>query len=109
MAMSDDVINIEVDGKPVEARPGQMLIEVTDSVGAYDLTELAAGSYSVRVDSGTLPAGLVLSTGNLPLPVTLAVAEDFDTADFGYGPAPIFSDGFESGDTSAWSVTTPAP
>jgi NADH-quinone oxidoreductase subunit G len=33
--MSDDIVNIEVDGKPVEARPGQMLIEVTDSVGAY--------------------------------------------------------------------------
>jgi NADH-quinone oxidoreductase subunit G len=33
--MSDHVINIEVDGKPVEARPGQMLIEVTDAVGAY--------------------------------------------------------------------------
>jgi NADH-quinone oxidoreductase subunit G len=33
--MSDDVINLEVDGKPVEARPGQMLIEVTDAVGAY--------------------------------------------------------------------------
>jgi NADH-quinone oxidoreductase subunit G len=33
--MSDDTVNIEVDGKPVEARPGQMLIEVTDSIGAY--------------------------------------------------------------------------
>jgi NADH-quinone oxidoreductase subunit G len=33
--MSDDVINIEVDGKPVEARRGQMVIEVTDRVGAY--------------------------------------------------------------------------
>ena len=33
--MSNDTVNIEVDGKPVEARPGQMLIEVTDSVGAY--------------------------------------------------------------------------
>jgi NADH-quinone oxidoreductase subunit G len=33
--MSNDIVNIEVDGKPVEARPGQMLIEVTDSVGAY--------------------------------------------------------------------------
>ena len=33
--MSDDIINIEVDGKPVEARRGQMLIEVTDAVGAY--------------------------------------------------------------------------
>ncbi|HSG98302.1 MAG TPA: NADH-quinone oxidoreductase subunit NuoG [Woeseiaceae bacterium] len=33
--MRDDIVNIEVDGKPVEARPGQMLIEVTDEVGAY--------------------------------------------------------------------------
>ena len=33
--MSDEIVNIEVDGKPVEARPGQMLIEVTDSIGAY--------------------------------------------------------------------------
>ncbi len=33
--MSDDIVNIEVDGKPVEARPGQMVIEVTDRIGAY--------------------------------------------------------------------------
>ena len=33
--MSDDVVNLEVDGKPVEARKGQMVIEVTDSIGAY--------------------------------------------------------------------------
>ena len=33
--MSDDIVNIEIDGKPVEARKGQMLIEVTDKVGAY--------------------------------------------------------------------------
>ena len=33
--MSDDKFNIEVDGKVVEARKGQMLIEVTDSAGAY--------------------------------------------------------------------------
>jgi NADH-quinone oxidoreductase subunit G len=33
--MSDDVVNLEVDGKPVEARKGQMLIEVTDQVGTY--------------------------------------------------------------------------
>ncbi len=33
--MSDDTIEIEVDGKPVEARKGQMIIEVTDEVGAY--------------------------------------------------------------------------
>jgi NADH-quinone oxidoreductase subunit G len=33
--MSDDIVNIEVDGKPVEARKGQMIIEATDAVGAY--------------------------------------------------------------------------
>ena len=33
--MNDDVVNIEVDGNPVKARKGQMIIEVTDEVGAY--------------------------------------------------------------------------
>jgi NADH-quinone oxidoreductase subunit G len=33
--MSDDTITIEVDGEPVEARKGQMLIEVTDAMDTY--------------------------------------------------------------------------
>lgn len=33
--MSDDTVNIEIDGKPVRARKGQMLIEATDAIGAY--------------------------------------------------------------------------
>ena len=33
--MSDDTVTIEVDGKPVDARRGQMIIEVTDTAGAY--------------------------------------------------------------------------
>jgi len=33
--MSDDTITIEIDGEPVEARKGQMLIEVTDAQGTY--------------------------------------------------------------------------
>lgn len=33
--MTDGVIKLEVDGEEVEARPGQMLIEVTDSAGKY--------------------------------------------------------------------------
>jgi len=33
--MSDDIVNIEVDGKPVEAKKGQMIIEVTDNIGTY--------------------------------------------------------------------------
>ena len=33
--MSQDKIKIEVDGKELEAIPGQMLIEVTDSADIY--------------------------------------------------------------------------
>ena len=33
--MSDDTVNMEVDGEPVEARKGEMVIEVTDRIGSY--------------------------------------------------------------------------
>ncbi|MFQ5982612.1 MAG: NADH-quinone oxidoreductase subunit NuoG [Woeseiaceae bacterium] len=33
--MTDDIVKFEVDGKPVEGRTGQMIMEVTDSIGAY--------------------------------------------------------------------------
>ncbi|MCC5861438.1 MAG: NADH-quinone oxidoreductase subunit G [Gammaproteobacteria bacterium] len=33
--MSDDIINLEINGQPATARKGQMLIEVTDDVGTY--------------------------------------------------------------------------
>ena len=33
--MSDDVINFEVDGRPVQGRKGQMIMEVTDHDGTY--------------------------------------------------------------------------
>jgi len=33
--MSEDLVNIEVDGKPLKARKGQMLIQVTDAAGVY--------------------------------------------------------------------------
>ena len=33
--MSDDIVNIEVDGETVEAKKGQMIIEATDRIGAY--------------------------------------------------------------------------
>jgi uncharacterized repeat protein (TIGR01451 family) len=58
--------------------------DTTDATGAYDITDLAAGSHSVRVDAATLPAGAVLTTGNDPLAVVLAAGQDFNTADFGY-------------------------
>ena len=33
--MSEDIVNIEVDGEPVEAKKGQMIIQVTDDMGTY--------------------------------------------------------------------------
>jgi NADH-quinone oxidoreductase subunit G len=33
--MSDDIVNIEVNGEPVKARKGQMLIQATDTTGHY--------------------------------------------------------------------------
>jgi NADH-quinone oxidoreductase subunit G len=33
--MSDDLVNLEVNGEPVQARKGQMLIEVTDANEVY--------------------------------------------------------------------------
>jgi NADH-quinone oxidoreductase subunit G len=33
--MSEDVVNIEVNGQPVKAKKGQMIIQVTDLAGAY--------------------------------------------------------------------------
>ena len=58
--------------------------DTTDGAGAYDITDLATGTYSVRVDPATVPAGFVLVTGNIPLAATIAAGEDFNDADFGY-------------------------
>ncbi|MBM4220102.1 MAG: NADH-quinone oxidoreductase subunit G [Gammaproteobacteria bacterium] len=33
--MSDDVVNVEVDGRPLKARNGQMIIQLTDQAGVY--------------------------------------------------------------------------
>jgi NADH-quinone oxidoreductase subunit G len=33
--MNDDVVNVEVDGRPLKARKGQMIIQLTDQAGVY--------------------------------------------------------------------------
>jgi len=33
--MSDDFVNVEVDGRPMKARKGQMIIQLTDQAGVY--------------------------------------------------------------------------
>src|SRR5210317_1574674 len=63
--MSDDIVNIEVDGKPVEARPGQMIIEVTDEIGIsvprfcyHDKLSIAANCRMCLVDVDKVPKPL---------------------------------------------------
>ncbi|MEM6782252.1 MAG: Ig-like domain-containing protein [Bacteroidota bacterium] len=56
----------------------------TDASGAYDLTDVLAGTYTVKVDTTTLADGFVLTTGVDPIFVELAALEDFNDADFGY-------------------------
>ncbi len=33
--MSDDTVNVEVDGRPLQAKKGQMIIQLTDAAGVY--------------------------------------------------------------------------
>ena len=63
--------------------------QVTSGDGNYNFTNLAAGSYSVRVDGSTLPGGLAQTfeqDGSLDglVAVTLATGEMRDDVDFGY-------------------------
>ena len=53
-------IDIDDDGSRDAGEP----FDTTDVTGAYDITDLAAGSYTVRVDAATLPAGVVLTGGS---------------------------------------------
>ncbi|MDA3874927.1 MAG: PKD domain-containing protein [Kiritimatiellae bacterium] len=63
--------------------------DITGANGAYDITNLPTGTYSVQVDSSTLPPGVALSTSALPLSVSLAAGEDYNSGDFGYSPVPV--------------------
>ena len=57
----------------------------TDANGNYVFPGLPAGTYSVSVDTLTLPAGLVSTTGgDVTAPITLSEGETFNGADLGY-------------------------
>jgi uncharacterized repeat protein (TIGR01451 family) len=58
--------------------------DTTDGTGAYDITGLPAGTYTVTVDANTTPVGYILTTGNDPFIENLTSGEDVNTADFGF-------------------------
>ncbi|MCB1052672.1 MAG: hypothetical protein KDC71_18875 [Acidobacteria bacterium] len=55
----------------------------SDGSGAYDFTNLPAGTYSVQLDPSTIPTGFGVTAGNGGITVNLAAGEDFNNADFG--------------------------
>ncbi len=65
-------------------------VETTDLNGNFGFANLPPGNYVVFVtDSNGELTGLGLTTGNEPLPVTVAAGENFTDADFGYEPGPV--------------------
>jgi uncharacterized repeat protein (TIGR01451 family) len=70
------------DGDPSDGVEVDRLL--TDSNGNYTFTGLTAGNYVVDVDESTLPPSYALTSGNEPMAVTIAAAENYIDADFGY-------------------------
>ncbi|MDQ1300921.1 MAG: family serine peptidase, partial [Chloroflexota bacterium] len=60
---------------------------VTGDDGYYAFTPLAVGVYCARPDTATLPAGYTLTSAAAAREVTLAAAQFYDAADFGYAVA----------------------
>ncbi len=72
------------------------LSATTDAAGLYVIGNLPAGSYDVKVDTATLPAGLLNTTDpdatkNSQTTVALAGGQNLTTADWGYKPGGAIS------------------
>lgn len=74
--------NFEPTGDDASASP--LATTITDASGWYLFSGLVMGNYWVDVDESTLPAGLVITTANDPLLVSLGTGADERGADFGY-------------------------
>ena len=71
---------------------------ITDNAGAYRIYGLAAGTYNVRYDATTLPAGYTPSTATT-LSVVLTGDQQYNTADFGLKQAASGPTASSIGDT----------
>ena len=80
-------------------------------VGLTDIDGIAVGNgfaYLVTDEAGTIPVyDLVGGTYVTPLTSPFTAADTFSGAALASANSEIFSDGFESGDTLAWSSTVP--
>jgi hypothetical protein len=71
------------DGNLLTPGDNETFTATTDANGNYSFPQLPAGNFQVDLVNATLPAGLTVSTGNDPLPVTLTTGQNYNTADFG--------------------------
>jgi uncharacterized repeat protein (TIGR01451 family) len=69
---------------------GAVVATSTDVSGTYSFAGLGAGTYTVTVDSSTIPATYTLTTGNDPLAVTLSAGQVYTAARFGYEETPTW-------------------
>ncbi len=64
------------------------LVRITSTepgtTGSYLFNNLPAGNYTVQVDETTVPVNYGLTSGNMPLSVSLSSGQDYTDADFGY-------------------------
>lgn len=58
--------------------------DVTDASGNYSIDDVPAGTYSVLVDTTTVPAGYALTSGTNPMNVTLFAGEQNTDIDFAF-------------------------
>lgn len=63
---------------------GWEITTTTSAGGLYAFGGLISGTYTVTVDTNTLPVGSVLTTANQPFTYALSDGEDYELADFGY-------------------------
>ncbi|MFK7958259.1 MAG: SdrD B-like domain-containing protein [Lysobacterales bacterium] len=80
-------VTVFIDANSNGVLDGSEAFTTTDGNGAYDLTALPLGSYTVTVDATTVPTGFVLTTNDASIAVSLTAGEDFNDADFGYQQA----------------------
>jgi len=69
---------------------GAAITTSTDANGAYNFAGLGAGGYTVAVDGSSVPTTYTLTTGNIPLAVTLSAGQVYTDARFGYRELPTW-------------------